>query len=324
MALALNTAALPRPNEHLAVLLPRHLWKADALASHCDNFYCRVAFSIFERRHHCRKCGGVFCQACTPKSTPLLDVTNLDFLLPPRGVPISTYDSPESPVTDSRVCDDCYDQIYGQPSTPRTPQRPDFKRGLSHPISLLRYPLSPNPSTSSSSTSDDEQSISSSSSSTHLPPAIMRKSRSLRTVPSNSSLDSTSSARKPLSSSQPSTRRSSLRNSHMPLSAANLDLVEKSYGELDAYPLRRSSVLCKATGGGRWEPKQEPIFFGYRPPGGKAPYEIEMEREEEERRIRKLNPVVKDGDFQYRFPPKEIPEEDDWSSRQGPYVLSTF
>jgi len=107
--------------------------------------------------------------------------------------------------------------------------------------------------------------------------------------------------------------------------SARLALVEKSYGELDAYPLRRSSVLCKATGGGRWEPKQQTVLCGYRPPGGKAPFEIELEREEQEAKIRRLNPVVKDGDFQYRFPPQIIPEDDlDWSTRVGPITLSTF
>ena len=55
-------------NEHLAVLLPRQLWKAcfpcslpvllltgshqpDSSSSTCDNFYCRVPFSLFERKH---------------------------------------------------------------------------------------------------------------------------------------------------------------------------------------------------------------------------------------------------------------------------------
>ena len=62
-----------RTNEHLAVLLPKHLWKvrkrtasiavmdtdlrltqADSMASRCDNFFCHVRFSLFERRHVCR------------------------------------------------------------------------------------------------------------------------------------------------------------------------------------------------------------------------------------------------------------------------------
>ena len=101
-----------------------------------------------------------------------------------------------------------------------------------------------------------------------------------------------------------------------------LDL-ERSYGELDAYPLRRSSILCKATGGGRWEPKPCPVLDGYRPPvpGGKAPFEIEMEREEQEARKLRENPIVKDGDFQYRF--TRVQQEQMIIAR-SPFVLSTF
>jgi hypothetical protein len=45
------------------------------------------------------------------------------------------------------------------------------------------------------------------------------------------------------------------------------------------------------------------VLDGYRKPvvGGKAPYEVMMEAEEEEERRRKANPVVVDGDFQYRW-----------------------
>jgi hypothetical protein len=62
-------------------------------------------------------------------------------------------------------------------------------------------------------------------------------------------------------------------------------------------------VLCKATGGGRWEPKQSPVLDGYRPPvvGGKAPYELEMEREEREERRRRQNPIITDGEIRYRY-----------------------
>lgn len=63
----LSLAMTPRANEHLAVLLPKNLWKVSALVqlratpSHlrqpdtlafiCDNFYCRVKFTVLERRH---------------------------------------------------------------------------------------------------------------------------------------------------------------------------------------------------------------------------------------------------------------------------------
>jgi len=43
----------PAPNEHLAVFLPRNLWKKDIDATHCDIFLCRKPFTLMERRHVC-------------------------------------------------------------------------------------------------------------------------------------------------------------------------------------------------------------------------------------------------------------------------------
>ncbi|TFY51319.1 hypothetical protein EVG20_g11055, partial [Dentipellis fragilis] len=34
-----------RTNEHLAVLLPMHLWKPDSHASHCETFVCHKRFT---------------------------------------------------------------------------------------------------------------------------------------------------------------------------------------------------------------------------------------------------------------------------------------
>ncbi|KAF8895013.1 FYVE zinc finger-domain-containing protein [Gymnopilus junonius] len=304
-----------RPNEHLAVLLPKQLWKPDSSSTTCDNFYCRVPFSLFERKHHCRKCGAVFCAACTARTTPLLDTSNLDFLQPPRNVSISVYQSPVSPIVHSRVCDDCWDQIHGCPATPHTPElpRPAFKRALSHPISFLIFPsASSSPETPSSPVSTSALSP---SSETFIRPVLKQRSHSLRNTPSASSLDTQSSN----NSTPPRiSRRVGVRASQRALPQ---DL-ERSYGELDAYPLRRSSTLCKASGGGRWEPKQSPVLVGYRQPipGGKAPYEIQMEEEEMLERQRRLNPVVKDGAFQYRFP--RDPEPIVMS--RSPFNLSTF
>lgn len=71
-------------------------------------------------------------------------------------------------------------------------------------------------------------------------------------------------------------------------------ITDSDLGELAAYPLRYASAICKATGGGRWEPK--PVnLVGYRPHGAKLPYEIELEREEEEKRRLRENPIFKDG-----------------------------
>lgn len=278
-----NISSSIRPNEHLAVLMPRHLWKADNLASTCDNLYCRISFTIFERRHHCRKCGGVFCKNCASRTTPLLDTSKLSFLHPPHNVPISAFASPESPVVTARVCEDCWDQLHGCPSTPRTPElvRPSL------PISLMKRPLSPS----------DSRASSPSSSSPRTPPndlgLVMPFER--KTTTETSSLKRVGSR----CSNSDLRRRAALRGPSLTLPDE-----ERSFGELDSYPLRRSSVLCKATGGGRWEPKQEPVLEGYRVPvpGGKAPYEIRMEQELEEERRRRENPVIRDGEFQYRFP----------------------
>jgi len=75
-------------------------------------------------------------------------------------------------------------------------------------------------------------------------------------------------------------------------------------------------------GGGRWEPKPIPVLDGYRQPipGGKAPYEIEMEREELLNRQQRENPVVKDGEFQYRFARDPEP----LSIARSPHYMSTF
>ncbi|KAH7926218.1 hypothetical protein BV22DRAFT_1033137 [Leucogyrophana mollusca] len=282
---ALSVVLPARANEHLAVLLPKNLWKPDSLASSCDNFYCHVKFTVLERRHHCRKCGGVFCRQCTLRSTSLLDVSNLDFLHPPRNIPISTFDSPSSPVAVEKVCDDCWDHIHGC-NSPRTPDLTP-----STPL-LVKSPATSRSTSpmSSTCTSPVEQST--------IPHRVIRVIRS---------------------SSQLSARNSPFPSVLM-ATAADLEASEPSYGELDAYPLRRSSIICKATGGGRWEPKHSPPKVGLRIPGYKAPFEVELEREEQEERRRQLNPIVRDGDFQYRFPQDRVAI----SLARSPFRLSTF
>ena len=196
---------------------------------------------------------------------------------------MTQFESPISPIINSRVCGDCWNQLHGYSSIPRA-----SIRAAPHPISKSRCesPLSTSP-------------LSLPPADTILPPSLKRKSLTLPPTSSMSSLNSQTQA-----------------TNHPPDP-------ERSYGELDTYPLSRSSVLCKATGGGRWEPKQIPVLDGYRVPipGGKAPYEIEMEREELLDRQRRENPIVKDGEFQYRF--ARVPEP--LSIARSPrYLLSTF
>ena len=49
----------------------RDHWKPDAHATHCDAPGCSLAFSLLTRRHHCRRCGGIFCSNHASQQVPL-------------------------------------------------------------------------------------------------------------------------------------------------------------------------------------------------------------------------------------------------------------
>ncbi|KAK6181134.1 hypothetical protein SNE40_009062 [Patella caerulea] len=67
---------------------PPEKWVKDESTSVC--MVCNVErFSMFNRRHHCRRCGRVVCSACSTKRSEIQGVS-------------------------ARVCDDCYQQIFGQ------------------------------------------------------------------------------------------------------------------------------------------------------------------------------------------------------------------
>lgn len=108
----------------------------DSDAKYCANFFCHAPFSIFRRKHHCRKCGGVFCDDCASLRTELLDTTNLKFIHPPKGMSVHNYDAP---VHLSRVCKDCHRHIYGRLSM--TPMKP-LTRSLA-PIQRTRLENTP-------------------------------------------------------------------------------------------------------------------------------------------------------------------------------------
>jgi hypothetical protein len=44
-------------------------WENDAAAANCTN--CQVPFSFTKRRHHCRRCGHIFCSACSDHTRTL-------------------------------------------------------------------------------------------------------------------------------------------------------------------------------------------------------------------------------------------------------------
>ena len=51
-------------------------WLKDAEALSC--VACSRDFTLLRRRHHCRRCGGVFCGECSPHRIPLLSLGYID------------------------------------------------------------------------------------------------------------------------------------------------------------------------------------------------------------------------------------------------------
>ena len=64
---------LARNNQHTEQMVRmRQHWVNERSILACQNMACRLAFSLNERKHHCRICGRVFCDACSPKQLDLL------------------------------------------------------------------------------------------------------------------------------------------------------------------------------------------------------------------------------------------------------------
>lgn len=62
-----QTSATPLSPKLVAVsLCKKSCWQPDAEAPNCN--LCSVAFSMLRRRHHCRRCGKIFCSDCAPRA----------------------------------------------------------------------------------------------------------------------------------------------------------------------------------------------------------------------------------------------------------------
>lgn len=82
-------------------------WVPDAMVAACSS--CAVAFTFMTRKHHCRSCGGIFCDRCAPKRAP----------------------------ANARVCNHCFAQFYALPSprhvTSRSPAAATMHAGPAGP-----------------------------------------------------------------------------------------------------------------------------------------------------------------------------------------------
>ena len=56
-----------QPSPRSMTLIARRRWEKDDKVDRCRG--CKIEFSFFKRRHHCRCCGRIFCDACCPRSS---------------------------------------------------------------------------------------------------------------------------------------------------------------------------------------------------------------------------------------------------------------
>ncbi|KAG5361694.1 E3 ubiquitin-protein ligase PIB1 [Yarrowia sp. C11] len=81
--------------------MPVAVWIPDEQAVSCN--CCQATFSLFNRRHHCRKCGNVVCNSCSTTRTRY--PPNTYVVSPPSQIFL------ESPHVPHRTCDSCVEGL---------------------------------------------------------------------------------------------------------------------------------------------------------------------------------------------------------------------
>ncbi|KAE8305864.1 FYVE zinc finger domain-containing protein [Giardia duodenalis] len=77
-------------------LVPRTEWIQDKDVNNCQG--CDTAFTLLNRRHHCRRCGRIFCNACCIKPIDILSDTGTDRLCKLCKAVMLVVDGPPNPL----------------------------------------------------------------------------------------------------------------------------------------------------------------------------------------------------------------------------------
>ncbi|KAI9469090.1 MAG: hypothetical protein EXX96DRAFT_590424 [Benjaminiella poitrasii] len=80
------------------VLLSVDNWQKDERVTHCEDKYCQQEFNWFQRKHHCRRCGHIYCNTHSGNRLPLFTAENTN-----------------KPIF-SRVCDTCFFSLVEEDS----------------------------------------------------------------------------------------------------------------------------------------------------------------------------------------------------------------
>ncbi|KAI1450926.1 FYVE-domain-containing protein [Annulohypoxylon stygium] len=105
----------------------RQHWKPDPESRMCDDPACLRQFNYWTRRHHCRKCGNIFCDSHSAFDVPLDQDANYN----PRGTP-------------SRACSHCFSEFKAWRS--RTNSQASSETSSTH-VGSQTVPTSPAVST---------------------------------------------------------------------------------------------------------------------------------------------------------------------------------
>lgn len=113
-------------------ILPYDLWEEDSEASDCHS--CQKNFSLWVRRHHCRRCGLIYCDQC---SSSRADLYEFSFHYDIMGASIRE----DNPPTPQRVCDSCDLIIRSGPRIPPVEVPVPLKRTDSQSSVLTECPV---------------------------------------------------------------------------------------------------------------------------------------------------------------------------------------
>ncbi|CAO3598341.1 unnamed protein product [Absidia cylindrospora] len=95
----------PKDRRTIFVLLPKNRWMPDLFVDQCQLddqvVRCSTRFTLFQRKHHCRRCGKIICQRHSGNRLPLFKVDHVD---------------QEKSCKWYRICDTCFIQAISSVS----------------------------------------------------------------------------------------------------------------------------------------------------------------------------------------------------------------
>lgn len=167
-------------------------WMNDEEALEC--VLCKSEFTIFNRRHHCRKCGSLFCQDCC---SYFIELNTEQILYPPNSL---TYTLDLVFGNTVRCCKTCADMVLGGNSHTRTtysvddstPSQPTILSGETNNNSTVlnnnKAPTTDNNSTNTNNDTTQNLNLGNNSNNADIPrdvvaPAVMKEVLAMEYVP---------------------------------------------------------------------------------------------------------------------------------------------